>query len=95
VHYAEPGQEAELEAVVREFAEDASSAPGFVGSALLRPLPKEEQTSAAFTEKMQEADNSHTFETIMYWESEADRLAWRASWESGPLSPPLVSLRSF
>lgn len=86
VHWAEPGREAELEAVVRAFAASAEQAPGFCGFALQQPLPEAEQTLAAFTAKMEQADNSHSLETKVFWRAEADRLAWRESWAGGELS---------
>ena len=36
--------------------------------------------------RMQDADNSHSFETKVFWRSDAERVAWRASWAGGELS---------
>lgn len=75
-HWAQPGQEAEMQSVISGFAESASSAPGFCAFAMMCPLPPAERMDG----------HDWTFETKVFWRSDADRVAWRATWAGGALS---------
>ena len=82
-------KEGELEAGIRDkWMAAMSEQRGFLRAALLKPFPDEE------LDKLQAAKPASTFETVAFWRTEEERLAWVARPDPRPdLQPPAGASR--
>lgn len=80
-------KESELEAGIRdEWMAAMSEQPGFLRAALLTPFPDDE------LEALQAARPTSTFETVAFWRTEEERLAWVARPIHDRVFNPLLEL---
>lgn len=82
-----PGKESELETgIVDKWLVAMAEQPGFVGAAVLRPMP-EEHLNELGARKPESA-----FEVLSFWRSEEERLAWVARPIHNEVFLPLLDL---
>ena len=80
-------KEGELEAGIRDkWMAAMSEQRGFLRAALLKPFPDEE------LDKLQAAKPASTFETVAFWRTEEERLAWVARPIHDQIFNPLLEL---